>query len=161
MQISGNYNLPRRASGIDIALLFVVQNGLYGVRTNNYTLPNIGTIPVMVGRYGAVSGPIRDYTSMRFSRNFKFKSDRHGTLRPTVELLNLTNTAGEWAIQFYIGSLVFGKNPRQLTHRSWCALASYTPFEDEVETSDSAAQGSFDLAVRCRISIRNRKTLEG
>jgi hypothetical protein len=102
-QVSGNYNLPRKFSGIDIALAFSILNGLNGVRTNNYTLPNFGTMPVLVGPYGAVHGPIRDFTSMRFSRNFKFKSDAHGTLRPTVELLNLTNTAGQWAIGFASG----------------------------------------------------------
>jgi len=100
-KVTGNYYLPRRLLRLDLAGTFTIQNGLYGARTNNYVLPNIGTIPVMVGAYGDASGPNRHFASVRISRDLK--TEHHGTFRPTIEILNLTNVAGYWAINFASG----------------------------------------------------------
>ncbi len=105
-KVTANYNLPPKLLRLDFAATFTVQNGLYGARTNNYVLPNIGTIPVMVGKFGDVSGPSRNFTSIRISRDFK--TEHRGTFRPTVEILNLTNVAGYWGINFASGPS-FGK----------------------------------------------------
>ena len=105
-QLTANYYLPRWLLKLDAAATFTILNGLNGARTNNYVLPNIGTIPVMVGPYGGVGGPIRNFTSIRFSRDLK--TERHGTFRPTVEILNLTNVAGYWTVNFASGPS-FGK----------------------------------------------------
>jgi hypothetical protein len=100
-KVTGNYYLPPILLKLDFAGTFTIQNGLYGARTNNYVLPNIGTIPVMVGAFGDVSGPNRHFSSIRLSRNFK--TEHHGTFRPTVEILNLTNVAGYWTMNFASG----------------------------------------------------------
>jgi hypothetical protein len=100
-KVTGNYYLPSYLLKLDFAGTFTIQNGLYGARTNNYVLPNIGTIPVMVGAFGDVSGPNRHFASIRLSRDLK--TEHHGTFRPTVEILNLTNVAGYWAINFASG----------------------------------------------------------
>ena len=98
--VSGNYTLPGgKFLGLDLSGTWQILNGLLGARTDNFTkVGSSGTQPVLVGRYGAVAGPIRQITSIRISRDLH--TEKHGTFRPTVEVLNLFNTSGYWAINY-------------------------------------------------------------
>ena len=102
--VSAGYTLPSgKFLKMDLAGTWQILNGLLGSRTANFTgIGSSGTVPVIVGKYGAVAGPIRQITSIRISRDLH--TERHGTFRPTVEILNLFNTSGYWAINFVSGS---------------------------------------------------------
>jgi hypothetical protein len=97
-RVSGNYQLPYK---FDISSLFQIYNGLQGQRTETYALPNAGAITVPVEPFGAETGPIRPLLNFRFARDFRM--ERYGTLRPSFEILNATNSAAPWAITYASG----------------------------------------------------------
>jgi hypothetical protein len=102
--VSGGYTLPSgKLLHLDLAGTYQILNGLLGARTDNFTGIGVtGTVPVLVSKFGSISGPIRQITSIRISRDLR--TEKHGTFRPTVEILNLFNTSGYWAINFTSGT---------------------------------------------------------
>ncbi|MGD1095410.1 MAG: hypothetical protein ABSB35_25875 [Bryobacteraceae bacterium] len=101
-RLTGNYKLPWK---FDVSATYNLYNGLYGQRTETYVLPNAGAVTLPVERYGSEEGPIRALLNLRFSRNFV--TERHGTFRPNVELLNTLNSAAPWS-ETYISKPRFG-----------------------------------------------------
>ena len=97
-RLTGNYKLP---AGLDVSATFNVYNGLYGQRTETYNLPNAGTLVIPVEAYGAEVGPLRELLNLRFARNFKVGRT---TLRPNMEILNVTNSASPWTIDYKSGT---------------------------------------------------------
>jgi len=91
-RLTGNYKLPWK---FDVSATYNLYNGLYGQRTETWTLPNAGAITVPIERYGAEVGPLRSLLNLRFSRNFK--TERFGLFRPNAEILNVLNSAAPWS----------------------------------------------------------------
>jgi len=68
------------------------------LRTRMRSIParsNAGTIVLPVNVYGEISGPVRTLLNVRVSWDFKF--EKYGKLRPTLEMLNITNSSSVWA----------------------------------------------------------------
>ena len=97
-RMSGNYRLPFK---FDIAGTLQIYNGLQGQRTETYSLPNAGSVTVPVEPFGAETGPIRGLLNLRLARDFH--TEKWGTLRPGVEILNTTNSAAPWGITYTSG----------------------------------------------------------
>jgi hypothetical protein len=102
-RITGNYKLPWK---FDVAGLYELFNGFQGQRTATYSLPNSGGLTIPVEPFGAQESPARALLNMRFARDFQ--TDRFGTFRPSVELLNAANSASPWGETFTSGPS-FGK----------------------------------------------------
>jgi hypothetical protein len=96
-RITGNYRLPMH---FDISGTWNIYNGLRGQRTETYVVPNAGQITIPVEAYGATTGPVRDLLNLRIAWNLK---NRYGSLRPNLEILNVTNSAAPWSITFSSG----------------------------------------------------------
>jgi len=90
-RVTGNHRLPKR---FDFAATLQVLNGVRRQQFESVSGLNAGTIIIPVNQYGQISGPVRTLLNVRLSRDFKF--EHHGTLRPTLELLNITNSSSVW-----------------------------------------------------------------
>ena len=92
----------KRASvTVDVAATYNLYNGRYGQRTETYVLPNAGSITIPVERYGAEQAPVRALLNLRFARNFR--TEKHGTFRPNLELLNALNSSAPWTLTYTSG----------------------------------------------------------
>jgi hypothetical protein len=91
-RLTGNYRLPKK---FDFAATLQILSGIRRQQEESVSGLNAGTIVLPVNTYGAISGPIRTLLNVRLSRDFKF--EHHGTLRPTLEMLNIMNSSSVWA----------------------------------------------------------------
>jgi hypothetical protein len=96
-RMTGNVKLPLR---FDISGTLNVYNGLRGQRTETYVLPNAGSITIPVEAWGATTGPVRDLVNLRLAWVLKVG---RSTLRPNLEILNVTNSAAPWSLTFTSG----------------------------------------------------------
>jgi hypothetical protein len=96
-RLIGNVKLPFR---FDISGTVNVYNGLRGQRTETYVLPNAGSITIPVEPFGATTGPVRDLVNLRLAWVLK---SGHSTLRPNLEILNVTNSAAPWNLTLTSG----------------------------------------------------------
>ena len=91
-RVTGNYRLPKN---FDFAATMQIYNGIRRQQLESVSGLNAGTIVMPVNVYGQISGPVRTLLNVRLSRDFKF--EKHGMLRPTLEMLNLANSSSVWA----------------------------------------------------------------
>jgi Carboxypeptidase regulatory-like domain len=101
---TGNYKLPWK---FDVSGTFQIYNGLQGQRAESVPFPNAGATAISVEPFGSYTGPLRGLLNFRFARDFHFKESQ--LLRPTLELLNATNTAATWGVTTYNSGPTFGK----------------------------------------------------
>jgi hypothetical protein len=102
---SANYVLPGKLLKLDTGATLEIFNGLQGQRTDTWILPN-STVTIPIEPFGAETGPLRTLLNLRFARDFK--TEKHGTFRPSVDLLNVFNAAAPWTINYVTGP-TFGK----------------------------------------------------
>ena len=102
---TGNYQLPLR---FDVSGSYQVYNGLLGQRAESVPFPNAGTTTIPVAPYGSYTGNLRGLLNLRFARDFHFNHER-STLRPSLEMLNSTNSAATWAVTTFNSGSNYGK----------------------------------------------------
>jgi len=91
-RVTGNYKLPYK---FDFAGTYQLYSGLRRQQLESVSGLNAGTIVMPVNQYGVISGPVRTLLNVRLSRDFK--TERFGTFRPTLEMLNILNSSSTWA----------------------------------------------------------------
>lgn len=91
-RVTGNYRVPKN---FDFAATMQIYNGIRRQQLESVSGLNAGTIVLPVNVYGQISGPVRTLLNVRVSRDFKF--EKYGKLRPTLEMLNITNSSSVWA----------------------------------------------------------------
>jgi hypothetical protein len=91
-RVTGNYILPKR---FDFAATMQMYNGIRRQQLESVSGLNAGTIVLPVNVYGQISGPVKTLLNVRMSRDFKF--EKYGKLRPTLEVLNITNSSSIWS----------------------------------------------------------------
>ena len=89
---TGNYRLPKN---FDFAATMQIYNGIRRQQLESVSGLNAGTIVLPVNDYGRISGPVKTLLNVRLSRDFRF--EKYGKLRPTLEMLNITNSSSIWA----------------------------------------------------------------
>jgi TonB dependent receptor len=91
-RLTGNHRLPKQ---FDFAGTLQILSGIRRQQFESASGLNAGTIIIPVTENGQISGPVRTLLNVRLSRDFKF--EKHGTLRPTLEVLNIANSSSRWA----------------------------------------------------------------
>jgi Carboxypeptidase regulatory-like domain/TonB dependent receptor len=91
-RLTGNYRLPKN---FDFAATLQILSGIRRLQQESVSGLNAGTIVIPVTENGQISGPVRTLLNVRLSRDFKF--EHRGTLRPTLEVLNIMNSSSVWA----------------------------------------------------------------
>jgi hypothetical protein len=96
VRISGSRDLPW---GWDISAQWIVQNGLLGVRTATYNLPNSGSLALRVEDV-STKGPSRQNLNLRIARDFHVSGQK---LRFSGEILNVTNNSSPYTMTLSTG----------------------------------------------------------
>ena len=103
VRLAGSYDLPW---AFDISAQYQLQEALLGQRTNNYNLPNSGSLALRVEEFGASSAEsMRGNLNLRLARSFRRGSHN---LRLSAEVLNATNDSSAYAYTFTAGP-AFGR----------------------------------------------------
>jgi hypothetical protein len=95
-RLSGSYDLPWH---LDLSAQYILQNGLLGVRTNRYTLPNSGSLVLRV-EDPTKKGPVRGNLNLRFARELRSGKQRY---RLSAEILNATNNSSPYTVTLTSG----------------------------------------------------------